>query len=64
VPASSGDTDTDKARKAGEAKDVMTRRMILQQELEWTQQALQSRKTHLKRSRLSTMSATAVTEAS
>jgi hypothetical protein len=64
VPASSSDTDTDKARKAGEDEDVMIRRMILQQELEWTRQALQSRKTHLKRSRLSTMSATALTEAS
>jgi hypothetical protein len=61
VPAISSDSDTDGARKAGEVEDVVLRRMILQQELEWTRQALQSRKTHLKRSRLSTMSATAVT---
>jgi len=50
---------TDGAQEgAGVADDVVLRRMILQQELEWTRQALQSRKTHLKRSRLSHISPT------
>ena len=46
----------------GEADNVVLRRMILQQELEWTRQALESRKTHLKRSRLSQISPTVAEE--